>query len=404
MMAAIQLAMMGQEVHILEKNEKLGKKLFITGKGRCNVTNACDLEDFFPAVKRNPKFLYSSFYSFSNQDVISFFEKAGVPLKTERGNRVFPVSDHSSDIIRALERTLKREGVLIHLKTEVTHLVLEGHTVKECLLSHGGSFQGDCILVATGGMSYPSTGSTGDGYRFAGEAGHTIIPCSPSLVPLLTKEAYISELAGLSLKNVRLSILKGKKNIFQDFGEMMFTHTGVTGPLVLSASAELDEIKAGDQLTALVDLKPALSLQMLDARLVREFTAVPNKQFKNAIASLFPSSLLPVIVSLGEIQPEKPVHSVTKEERLSFASLIKNFPFTITGRGDFSEAVITRGGVSVKEVDPQTMRSRLVDNLYFAGEVLDLDAVTGGYNLQIAWSTGYQAAQGILKALGLSGT
>ena len=400
MIAGVFAARNHHEVHILEKNEKLGKKVFITGKGRCNVTNACDTEELFPAMMSNPKFLYSSFYSFTPQDVMEFFEEAGVPLKTERGNRVFPQSDHSSDIIRALERELKKAGAKIHLHTAVKEVVKESETdsVTGVILTDGTFMEGDAVIVATGGFSYQSTGSTGDGYRFARELGLKVTDIAPSLVPLKTKEDYIPKLQGLSLKNTGLTIKNGKKVLYEDFGEMMFTHFGVTGPMILSASAHIGAKLAkapNGELSAYLDLKPALTKEQLDARILREFEAGPNKQFKNVIGVLFPSSLTPVMLELGGIPAEKKIHDISREERQHFIDLIKAFPFTITGMGEFKEAIITRGGVSVKEINPGTMGSKKISGLYFAGEVLDLDAVTGGYNLQIAWSTAYLAAQAI---------
>ena len=398
MLCGVYAARRGHQVHILEKNEKLGKKLFITGKGRCNVTNDSDTEELFPAVMSNRKFLYSAFYTYGSRDVMEFFEEAGVPLKTERGNRVFPVSDHSSDIIRALERELKKAGAQIHLHTEVKEVCTQDEKVTGVLLSDGTFFEADTVVVATGGLSYPSTGSTGDGYRFAAETGHTVTECMPSLVPLTTKEAYIPLMKGLSLRNIELTVKRGKKTVYQDFGEMMFTHFGITGPLVLSASAKIGKfLQKGEELNAYLDLKPALSHEQLDDRILREFSSAQNKQFKNVIGVLFPSSLTPVIIGLGPIPEDKVIHDISREDRLAFGSLIKSFPFTITGLGGFSEAVITRGGVSVREIQPGTMESKKIKNLYFIGEVLDLDAVTGGYNLQIAWSTAYLAATDVCR-------
>lgn len=400
MMAGVFAARNHHEVHILEKNEKLGKKVFITGKGRCNVANACDTEELFPAVMSNPKFLYSGFYSFGPQDVMNFFEEAGVPLKVERGNRVFPQSDHSSDIIRALERELKKAGAKVHLHTTVKEIVKkpEAEKVTGVILEDGTFMEGDAVIVATGGLSYQSTGSTGDGYRFARELGLKVTDISPSLVPLKTKEDYIPKLQGLSLKNTGLTIKNGKKVLYEDFGEMMFTHFGVTGPMILSASAHIGAKLAkaeNGELCAYLDLKPALTKEQLDARILREFETGQNKQFKNVIGVLFPSSLTPVMLELGGIPAEKKIHDISREERQHFVDLVKAFPFTITGMGEFKEAIITKGGVSVKEINPGTMESKKISGLYFAGEVLDLDAVTGGYNLQIAWSTAYLAAQAI---------
>lgn len=398
MLASIIAAKNGCAVTLFEKNEKLGKKVYITGKGRCNVTNNCDPEELLQAVMSNPKFLYSAFYSFTSQDMMQLLEDAGVSLKTERGNRVFPVSDHSSDIIHGLEQLMKKYGVQIHLRSEVKNLLTENGIVTGIQLTDNKVYTADAVIVATGGLSYPTTGSTGDGYRFAVETGHTVTECMPSLVPLTTKEAYIPLMKGLSLRNVELTIKRGKKTIYQDFGEMMFTHFGITGPLVLSASARIGKfLQKGEELSAYLDLKPALSHEQLDDRILREFSSAQNKQFKNVIGVLFPSSLTPVIIELGPIPEDKVIHDISREERLAFGSLIKAFPFTITGLGGFSEAVITRGGVSVREIQPGTMESKKIKNLYFIGEVLDLDAVTGGYNLQIAWSTAYLAATDVCR-------
>ena len=357
MMAGVFAARNHHEVHILEKNEKLGKKVFITGKGRCNVANACDTEELFPAVMSNPKFLYSGFYSFGPQDVMNFFEEAGVPLKVERGNRVFPQSDHSSDIIRAMERELKKAGAKVHLHTTVKEIVKkpEAEKVTGVILEDGTFMEGDAVIVATGGFSYQSTGSTGDGYRFARELGLKVTDISPSLVPLKTKEDYIPKLQGLSLKNTGLTIKNGKKVLYEDFGEMMFTHFGVTGPMILSASAHIGAKLAkaeNGELCAYLDLKPALTKEQLDARILREFETGQNKQFKNVIGVLFPSSLTPVMLELGGIPAEKKIHDISREERQHFVDLVKAFPFTITGMGEFKEAIITRGGVSVKEIKP----------------------------------------------------
>ena len=395
MMAAAFAAKNGNRVEVFEKNEKLGKKLFITGKGRCNITNAADLEDFFSAVTSNPKFLYSAFYSFTNEQVISFFEELGVKTKVERGGRVFPVSDHSSDVIQALKSEMERLGVKINLNAEVKELITEksstGETVNGIRLVSGKKISGDAVIVATGGISYPSTGSTGDGYRFARRCGHKVSELSPSLVPMEVKEWYAGELMGLSLRNIEIRITDGKKKLYQEFGEMLFTHYGVTGPVILSASSVVGKKLKDTELTLHIDLKPALTEEQLDKRVLREFETNHNRQFKNAVDSLFPSKLRPVIVELSSIPEEKKVHEITKEERLRFVRLIKDFTMTLTGLRGYNEAIITKGGVSVKEIDPGTMESKLVKGLYFAGEVLDLDAVTGGYNLQIAWSTGYLA-------------
>ena len=396
MLAGIIAARNGCQVVLYEKNEKLGKKIFITGKGRCNVTNNCNPEELLQAVKSNNKFLYSAFYSFNSQDMMALLEESGVPLKTERGNRVFPVSDHSSDIIRGLERLLHRYDVHIRLRKEVQEILVEDGRAAGIRLKDGYEDRAQAVVVATGGLSYPTTGSTGDGYRFARETGHTVTDCMPSLVPLTVSEDYIGEMAGLSLRNVELTIRNEKKILYQDFGEMMFTHKGITGPLVLSASSSIGkQLKKQGTLEGYIDLKPALSSEQLDERILREFENAKNKQFKNVIGVLFPSSLTPVIIRLGGIPEDKVIHEISREERLNFVSIIKAFPFTIDGLGGYSEAVITKGGISVKEINPGTMESKKIPQLYFAGEVLDLDAVTGGYNLQIAWSTGYLAGMAV---------
>ena len=391
MMSAVFAARNGQNVQLLEKNEKLGKKLFITGKGRCNITNAADIEDLFTAVTSNPKFLYSGFYSFTNQQVIDFFEELGVKTKIERGERVFPVSDHSSDVIAAFSRELNSLGVSVSLHTEVKELLCEQDKVCGVLLTNGKKMKADAVIVATGGISYPSTGSTGDGYRFAKETGHRVTELLPSLVPMEVRQWYAKELQGLSLRNIEIRITDGKKKLYEEFGEMLFTHYGVTGPVILSASSVVGKTLRKKELTLHIDLKPALSEEQLDKRILREFDANHNKQYKNSIDSLFPAKLKPVMIELSEIEPEKKVNEITREERQRLVHLIKDFTMTLTGLRGYNEAIITKGGVSVKEIDPGTMESKIIKGLYFAGEVLDLDAVTGGYNLQIAWSTGYLA-------------
>lgn len=391
MMAAVFAARNENEVYLYEKNEKLGKKLFITGKGRCNLTNTADMEELFAAVVSNPKFLYSSFYSFTNEQTIAFFEELGVKTKVERGGRVFPVSDHSSDVIRGLERELNRLGVHIVLNTEVKELLAVNGSVRGLLLASGKRTDADAVIVAAGGLSYPSTGSTGDGYRMAESCGHKITPLSPALVPMEVKEWYAKELMGLSLRNIGITITDGSKKLYQDFGEMLFTHYGVSGPVILSASSITGSRLKEKELTLHIDLKPALTKEQLDKRVLREFESNHNRQFKNAVAGLFPAKLLPVMVDLSGIPEEKRVNEITKEERKKFTDLIKDFTMTLTGLRSYSEAIITRGGISVKEIDPGTMESKLIKGLFFAGEVLDLDAVTGGFNLQIAWSTGFLA-------------
>lgn len=399
MMAAVTAARQGDEVSLFEKNEKLGKKLFITGKGRCNITNAADIEAFFRAMNSNPKFMYSGFYSFTNDQVIQFFEDLGVQTKIERGDRVFPVSDHSSDVINALSREMKRLGVQIYLHSEVRELLIEElsdadgteMTVSGVVLASGKKIRGDSVIVTTGGASYPSTGSTGDGYRFAKACGHKVTDLLPALVPMEVKEWYAGELMGLSLRNIEIKITDGKKKLYEEFGEMLFTHYGVTGPVILSASSVVGRRLKQKELTLHIDLKPALAEEQLDKRVLRDFESNHNRQFKNAVDGLFPAKLKPVMVELSGIPEEKKVNEITKEERLKFVRLIKDFTMTLTSLRGYNEAIITKGGVSVKEIDPGTMESKLVHRLSFAGEVLDLDAMTGGFNLQIAWSTGYLA-------------
>lgn len=396
MFAAIFAARGGNEVHLYEKNEKLGKKLFITGKGRCNITNASDMETLFDSVVSNSSFLYSSFYSFTNEQVIDFFQEIGVKTKVERGNRVFPVSDHSSDVIGALSKELRRLEVDVKLNATIKRIrTMEGRFVGLELAS-GEKISGDRCIVATGGISYESTGSTGDGYRFAKAVGHEVTETYPSLVPMEVKEWYAKELQGLSLRNVTASIYDGKKQVYSDMGEMLFTHYGVTGPLILSGSSLIARTlgaKDGQskEMKLVIDLKPALSAEQLDHRVLRDFEENHNKQFKNAIGKLFPAKLIPIMLELSGIDPEQKVNIISKKERMGFVHLIKNFEMTITGLRGYNEAIITKGGIKTREINPGTMESKQVSGLYFVGEVLDLDALTGGFNLQIAWSTGYMA-------------
>lgn len=401
MMAAIAAAdsVGGQQSHdkteviLYEKNEKLGKKVFITGKGRCNVTNACEPEEFFRNVISNPKFMYSALYTFDNHRVMEFFEKAGCPLKTERGERVFPVSDHSSDIICALERKLKEKGVRVGLRTPIKALLTEENEIKGVVLDNGKVEKADAVIIATGGVSYPLTGSTGDGYSFARELGITLKEPLPALVPFTVKEDWCMSLQGLSLKNVSLTLKEGKKTLYTGFGEMLFTHFGISGPLVLTASSFYAAKAKTKELPLFLDLKPALDLEQLDRRILRDFEENKNRQFKNCLGGLFPSKLIPVMIALSGINPEKKIHDISKEERRRFAELIKQLPLTVTGTRPMKEAIITMGGVSVKEINPSTMESKKIKGLYFAGEVLDVDALTGGFNLQVAWSTGFLAGQ-----------
>ena len=388
MIASAQAALSGAEVTLFERNEKLGKKLFLTGKGRCNVTNSADTEDFFKAVLKNPKFLYSALYSFTNADIISLIEKNGTPTKEERGGRVFPVSDKSSDVIRALKRHVENAGVSVVLDAYVTAIEKDGDSFALTISGAEKRFF-DRVIIATGGKSYPSTGSTGDGYRFCEAFGHTIVPPRPSLVPLVTEEKWVEDLMGLSLKNVALSAFRGKKKLYSDMGEMMFTHFGITGPLVLTLSGVIADDPAGVEL--FIDMKPALSHEVLDKRLQSDIIKHTRKQFKNALTDLLPSRMTDIVVQLSGIDPEKTVDDITREERQSLCRLLKAIPLHVAGVRPIDEAIITRGGVSTREIDPSTMESKLVKGLYLAGEVIDVDAQTGGYNLQIAYSTGYLA-------------
>lgn len=393
MLASIYAARNGHEVIVYEKNDKLGKKLFITGKGRCNITNAADMETLFENVVTNRKFLYSAFYSYTNQDIIDLLEGLGVRTKIERGDRVFPLSDKSNDVIRALQGEMERQGVTIKLNREVTEVVVEDGIYKGVMVrGEKNMVSSSCVIITTGGFSYQVTGSTGDGYRFAKEMGHKVTDINPSLVPLNIKQSFCKEMQGLSLKNVEVTIANGKKQIYQNFGEMLFTHFGVSGPLILSASSFITKfINQGKDLSLTIDLKPALSEEQLDDRIIRDFEKNINRQYKNALDELLPKKMIPVIIRLSNIEPEKKVNTITKEERKVLVSLIKKFPMDIAGFRGFNEAIITKGGVAVKEVNPSTMESKLVPGVFFAGEVLDLDALTGGFNLQIAWSTSYTA-------------
>lgn len=395
MFAALSAAENGHAVTLLEKNEKLGKKLFITGKGRCNLTNAGDMDALFGNVVTNPKFLYSAFYACDNRRVIEFFERRGMPTKTERGNRVFPVSDHSSDVIAVLKQALVRAGVQVRLHTEVSEILKGEEKITGVSLKNGRNLPCDAVVLATGGYSYQSTGSTGDGYLFAGACGHTVTALKPSLVPLTAKEPYVKQMQGLSLKNVGVTIRREQKVLFEDFGEMLFTHFGVSGPLILRASSLVGKELNRQPLAMALDLKPALNEHQLDQRLLREFGQNKNKRFKNSVHGLLPAKMIPVLIQLSGIDPDKKINEMTRQERGGLITLLKAFPVTLTGMRDFNEAIITKGGISVKEVNPSTMESKKLPGLYFAGEVLDLDAMTGGFNLQIAWSTGYLAGSSI---------
>lgn len=421
-MAAISAAQNGHHVVLCEKNEKIGKKLFITGKGRCNITNAADMSELFGNIVSNEKFLYSAFYGFDNNCVCSFMEQGGCPVKTERGGRVFPVSDHSSDVIRALWQHLKQSGVEVLLHTEVEQLCWQeqkaqgtdpacnqeddqGRNEKKSadrkitgvILKGGQKKEADAVIVATGGFSYQTTGSTGDGYRFAKQLGITVTERKPALVPFELAQGYGKRLQGLALKNVKASLLLDGRLVYQEMGEMLFTHFGISGPLVLSASSYYAKRAGKGTAVFRLDLKPALSEEQLDKRILRDFEKNQKKQFKNAVGGLFPSRLIPVMIEVSGIDPEKKIQDITREERRRFVSRIKNWDMLITGTRDFQEAIITQGGVSTREVNPSTMECRKIKGLYFAGEVLDVDALTGGFNLQIAWSTGHLAGESVRR-------
>ncbi len=420
MAAAYAASLGGAVVTLLEQNEKLGKKVYITGKGRCNCTNASNMETVQRSVVTNPKFLYSAFSIFTNDDLIAFLNDHGCPTKTERGMRVFPVTDHASDVIKAFERALESLGVKVHYHTKVRALSCEDGECRGVVLAGGEVLCADAVILATGGISYPSTGSDGSGLQLAEQTGHRVTSLRPALVSLCCEEDWCRELSGLTLKNVAVRFMDAKKNktLFEDFGELLFTHSGVSGPVVLSASSYLTKYLTGsdvgtkmngcadenleekEYIRMLIDLKPALTQEQLDERILRDFAKEMNKRFKNALSDLLPASLIPVIVRLTEIDPEKPVNSVTKAERRKLETILKGLPLTVIGTGGFSEAIVTQGGVSVKDITPSTLESRRMKNLYFAGEMIDVDALTGGYNLQIAWATGYLACKSAAKGQG----
>lgn len=391
MMAAAAASQTGAQVLLIEKNEKLGKKLFITGKGRCNLTNACDPDIFFGNVITNPKFMYSSFYGFSNDAVMEYFESLGCGLKTERGDRVFPVSDKSSDVIKALERSVRDNGVTVKLNTKLERIELSNGQVSGIVTDRDGKIAADRVILALGGVSYPGCGASDDTFRIADSLDIAVKEAEPSLVPLVAGDEWVPRLQGLSLKNVSARLYIGDRKIYEGFGEMLFTHFGVSGPIILSASAHIKEKMYGQVPVIHIDLKPALDHKQLNERVLRDFSSVMNRQFCNSLDKLLPSKLIPVIVDLSGIDGHKKVNEVTREERERLVNLIKDLKLNITGNRGFNEAIITRGGISVREIDPSTMESRKIPGLYFAGEMIDVDALTGGFNLQIAWSTGHLA-------------
>jgi len=392
MLAAGTAASMGKRTVLIEKNEKLGKKLFITGKGRCNVTNDADFDEFMKNIPRNSKFFYSAFSSFSNNDLIQLLESLGLRTKVERGGRVFPQSDKSSDVIKALDKYMKLYNVQVLLNTKVQSVQQTEGAVSGVKLENGQVLECSSVILCTGGVSYPQTGSTGDGYEMARKAGHTVNSLMPSLVPLVSGDAFIKDLQGLSLKNVKITAIADGKSVFEDFGEMLFTHYGLSGPIILSASFYVsDYLKKKSSINVRIDLKPALSEEELDKRIIRDFEKNTNKQFKNSLDELLPQKLIPVVIALSGINDTKEVHQITKEERKGLVRLLKGFPVNVEGTRPIEEAIVTSGGINLKEINPKTMESKLLKGLYFAGEVIDLDAFTGGFNLQIAFSTGYAA-------------
>ncbi|WP_443659622.1 NAD(P)/FAD-dependent oxidoreductase [Clostridium algidicarnis] len=382
-------------VYLIEANEKIGKKLYITGKGRCNVTNAKDISDFFDYIPGNPEFLYSSLYTFNNLDVMNYLESLGVPLKVERGDRVFPASDKSSDIIAAFNKELIQKNIKIILNSKVKDFLYTNKLITSVVLQSGEEIKADNFILCTGGVSYPQTGSSGDGYRFAKKLGHNIIKAKPSLVPIEIKEEWIKDLQGLSLKNVELSVIKNNKTIFKEFGEMIFTHYGISGPIVLTSSRYVNN---KESYKIKIDLKPSLDISTLDNRVQKDFIKYINKDFKNALIDLLPSKLIDVIIMLSGISPEKKVNTITRDERKTLVNLLKNIEVNVKGLRSIDEAIVTAGGIDTKEIDSSTMKSKIIDNLYFAGEVIDVDAFTGGYNVQIALSTGYLAGSKVGEA------
>lgn len=403
MLAGISAAENGNKVIIIEKMEKTGKKLLITGKGRCNITNNGDLDEFMKNIPENSKFLFSSFNQYSNKDIINLLNSEGVSTKVERGGRVFPVSDKSIDVLEALKRKLKKLDVEIKTNFEVTKILTENGVAKGIEGKNKEQLFADKVILATGGMSYPVTGSTGDGYKMAKELGHTVTEIKPSLVPLVStgkSKELCQEMQGLSLKNIAIKIKCEDKEIYNDFGEMLFTHFGVSGPVILSASAVLVRYKnitklmQENKVKLVIDLKPALDNQKLDHRILRDFEELKNKEFKNSLEKLLPRKMINTFIKLTGIDPEKRVNVITKEERKTIVNTLKNFEITLNGFGSIDEAIITKGGIGLKEINPKTMESKIIKGLYFAGEIMDLDAFTGGFNLQIAWSTGYSAGKG----------
>lgn len=395
MMAAGMAAAAGARVTLTEKKPRVGSKLRITGKGRCNITAAVDQDSLIKGIPGNGKFLYSALHEFSNIDLIRFFNERGLETKVERGNRVFPSSDQAQDVVDVLYNFVEQAGAEIKTSLTINSLVVEGGRITGVDSSHG-FLAADAVIIATGGLSYPGTGSTGDGYRLAQECGHTLVEPRPGLVPLVTEESWVKDLQGLSLKNVAATAFTAAgKKINQDFGELLFTHFGVSGPIILSMSRDIGVYiyRQGQKVILKIDLKPALNEEKLDERLLRDLDKYSRKQFKNSMHDLLPQKMIPVFIALSGIDPDKPCHQISRGERHELIKLFKNFTLTVTGTRPIAEAIVTAGGINVKEVDPRTMESKRVKGLYFAGEVLDVDGYTGGYNLQAAFSTGYAAGQ-----------
>ena len=395
MMAAIAAAENNNKVTLIERNDKLGKKLFLTGKGRCNITNACPVEELFDNIVTNPKFMYSAFYELDNQATIDFFNRSGLMTKTERGSRVFPLSDHSSDVIKTLRNRIEDAGVRIMLGTKALELNVTGdagqNKISGVIVKKDNKKQvidSDAVIVATGGESYPLTGSDGEFFDVLKRAGIAVGKREPSLVPFVCNDKLITDMQGLSLKNVGVSVQKGRKILYSGFGEMLFTHFGLSGPLILSASAYVREEDYNAGLDVCIDLKPALSFEELDARIVRDFTDNPNRDFANSLGKLLPNKIITAVINKADVDPHKKINIITKQERHRLCEVLKNFKIRVTGNRGFDEAIITRGGVSVRDINPSTMESKKIKGLYFAGEMIDVDALTGGFNLQIAWSTG----------------
>ncbi len=397
LMAAVAASEAGARVTLLERNEKLGKKIYITGKGRCNATNACEPDAFMKNVVKNPRFLYSALNALSPADMMAWLEKNGCPIVVERGNRVFPESQKASDVTRAFEHALRRNNVNVRLNTRVKSVDAKEAKVTGVTLENGWQLNADAVIVATGGQSYQSTGSTGDGWEWLQSHGHNVFPALPSLVGLTSDESWVRELQGLSLKNVKMTLTRGKKKLYTELGEMLFTHFGVSGPLILSASAFVTEL-APEDVTLAIDLKPGLSAQQLDARILRDVAAAPKKQLGNLLCGLFPARLAETMAQVCQIDPQKSAGELTKEERARLVATTQSLIIPLSGTRSLNEAIVTRGGVSVKEIDPSTMESRLVSGLYVAGELLDVDALTGGFNLQIAFSTGLLAGRSAANA------